>query len=158
MSIQLRACEKCGRRYQVGRGHRCPPPVGMPPQSDWPERLAPALRSVGIAASAIVLSGLFLAGLFFPPLLLWLVFALVAMAIGASKGEAFVGFVAGFMLGPFGVLAMVLGRGNLKDCPHCAKRVAPTATACPYCTRDLRQPTAGNGAHGSQAVAGRGRQ
>lgn len=75
-------------------------------------------------------------------LLVWLVCAVVAWMIGRKKGTPGIGFLAGLLLGPIGVLAIILSSGDRAPCPFCREPVRAGATACPHCQRDLPQPEA----------------
>ncbi len=46
---------------------------------------------------------------------IWFICGIIAAAIGSSKGEGFVGFIIGFILGPLGIIAAILSSGNRKD-------------------------------------------
>jgi hypothetical protein len=70
-------------------------------------------------------------------LLIWFTCGLIAAAIGVRKGEGFLAFIAGVMLGPIGILGALLSKGKLVDCPYCAERIQPRAVVCPHCQRQL---------------------
>jgi hypothetical protein len=70
-------------------------------------------------------------------LLVWLVCALIASAIGSKKGEPFSGFLFGAVLGPLGVLLALLSSGNRKPCPACREKIHKKATVCPHCRTAL---------------------
>ena len=70
-------------------------------------------------------------------LCLWSGFAVVAWAIGASKGEGIKSLFAGLLLGPIGVLLALVSGGDRKPCPHCAEPVRPAAKVCPHCRNSL---------------------
>jgi hypothetical protein len=62
----------------------------------------------------------------------WFICAFVAAAVASSKGaNAGLGFLAGLLLGPLGiVLAFVMGG---KKCPECRGNIIPGATRCKNC-------------------------
>jgi len=51
-------------------------------------------------------------------------------------------FLAGLLLGPFGILFAFLAPSRLEadriDCPYCTERIKPEARICPHCRSDLR--------------------
>jgi hypothetical protein len=67
----------------------------------------------------------------------WILCGVVAAMIGAKKGEPVSAFLVGVLLGPFGILAALLSKGNRKTCPFCRESIHKDATVCPRCQRDL---------------------
>jgi hypothetical protein len=63
--------------------------------------------------------------------------ALIAMSIGAPKGESGKSFVVGLLLGPIGVLLAMASTGDRHPCPHCAEPVRTSAKVCPHCREKL---------------------
>lgn len=61
----------------------------------------------------------------------------IAAMIGSRKGEAFVGFVVGFLLGPFGILIELFSKGKRTLCPFCKELVNCSATICKHCRSKL---------------------
>jgi hypothetical protein len=90
-------------------------------------------------------------------LLLWLACGLIGALVGADKGLTGFGFLAGFVLGPIGVLVVAVMQPRpqpagsttlapgMRTCPACAESVRAEATICRYCQRDLPplRPAAG---------------
>lgn len=69
----------------------------------------------------------------------WFICGLIAAAIGSSKGEGCVGFIIGLILGPLGILAALLSKGNRVRCPYCREYIDKKATKCPKCQSDLNE-------------------
>lgn len=65
---------------------------------------------------------------------LWVVSALVATYVGVQRGIGFLAFLNGVVLGPLGVLFVVIQKDNRRvACPHCAEQVLKVAKVCPHC-------------------------
>lgn len=71
-------------------------------------------------------------------LFIWFLFGIVAAIIGAQKGQGCLGFIAGFLLGPFGLIIMIFTKGNRVACPHCKELIRKDATVCPHCQREVK--------------------
>lgn len=71
--------------------------------------------------------------------LLWGVFVVVAVVVGASKGRAAEGLAWGVVLGPFGILIVALQRSAEESyiCPNCRGRVHAQARVCQHCRCEL---------------------
>lgn len=63
----------------------------------------------------------------------WMICAIIAAAIGNTKGEAGLGCLFGFLLGPIGILIMVLSAGDRVPCPFCKEMMKRDARLCPHC-------------------------
>lgn len=74
-------------------------------------------------------------------LVIWLVCAVVAASIYAQKRRsALLGFLAGLILGPLGVvLALASGRGHTARCPFCQETIDKKASICPRCRSSLME-------------------
>lgn len=93
-------------------------------------------------------------------LIVWLVCgAIAAMIAGNKGGNGGLGFVVGFLLGPFGIIAALfmgseagkvekqVSSGRMKACPRCAEAVLPAAHVCKHCGHEF-----GSGAVTDEAV------
>ncbi|PMM16928.1 hypothetical protein [Vibrio breoganii] len=68
----------------------------------------------------------------------WLVCTIVATHLGAKKGVPFLGFLNGLLMGPIGLLLVVLVKDQLRfSCPNCAESIMKKAKICPYCKTEL---------------------
>lgn len=91
-------------------------------------------------------------------LIFWIFCGLIAGAIYRGKGRSeAIGCVAGFLLGPFGILLALasgknsvglakqtakeenkaIARGEMQRCPYCAEVIRADARVCKHCGRDL---------------------
>ena len=68
---------------------------------------------------------------------IWVICAIIAAAIGGKKGEAGSGFLIGLVFGPIGVLFALLSTGNRKPCPFCKEQINKKAEICPHCRTAL---------------------
>ena len=78
---------------------------------------------------------------------------MIAAAIYHDKGgEALTGFMAGLILGIFGIILVALPKADQKEldrravewgqkrlCPFCKELIQPDAIVCPHCRSDLRK-------------------
>jgi hypothetical protein len=71
---------------------------------------------------------------------LWLVFAIWAAAVGSKKGKPVAGFFVGLLLGPIGVALAYLDKGKKSwvpdgyvACTHCLEKMREGAAVCPHC-------------------------
>jgi hypothetical protein len=68
---------------------------------------------------------------------LWILCGLIGAAVGSSKNLGPPGFVLGFLLGPIGIMIVVMMSGNRIPCPFCREKMNRRATVCPHCQRDV---------------------
>lgn len=79
-----------------------------------------------------------------------LLFGLCTAVISSRYGNnAFIGFIGGAVLGPFGLALLMSTIG--KACPRCMKRIHRKAVVCPYCQGE--QPKEATPAKESSAPA-----
>jgi len=69
----------------------------------------------------------------------WLICGVIAASIGSDKECGCLGFILGILLGPFGIIIILLIKGNKKLCPYCMSRIPAEATVCSKCQRDMSQ-------------------
>jgi len=65
----------------------------------------------------------------------WLLCGLIAAFIGEGKGHGCAALIIGSVLGPIGLLIVILMPGE--ECPYCRGSVRPGATVCPHCQRAI---------------------
>lgn len=72
----------------------------------------------------------------------WALCAIVGGVVGNGKGMGGSGFVWGLLLGPIGVLVVLVSDGNRVACPFCREMIHREAKVCPRCQRELATPDA----------------
>lgn len=83
----------------------------------------------------------------------WLICGGVAAMIANSRGgDGMMGFIAGVLLGPLGIVVACfmggekavadkqLADGAMKKCPRCAELVQPDAQICKHCGHEFVAP------------------
>ena len=73
--------------------------------------------------------------------IIWIICAIIGAIIGGRKGSGCAGTALGFLLGPIGVIIVLIMRGNRKTCPHCKELIHSQATTCKHCGKDLNAPS-----------------
>lgn len=67
-------------------------------------------------------------------ILIWVVCAASAAAIGKYKRQLWQSVALGVLLGPLGAFIVLISPAK---CPFCATSIPTQAKVCPNCTRDL---------------------
>lgn len=81
-------------------------------------------------------------GMIFGAIFIWLPSVIYATSAGAKKGVPILGFINGFLLGPIGVLfVMMQDDENRIPCPKCAESIFKTAKICPHCQQEVLHKT-----------------
>ena len=71
-------------------------------------------------------------------LVIWIASVLAAAVIATRKGNPIGGTFLGIVLGPIGLLIVLLsGSANRVACPFCAEKILKKATVCPHCQREV---------------------
>jgi len=70
-------------------------------------------------------------------LVAWILCGVAAGMIGSGKGQGCLGFILGFLLGPFGIVFALLMKGDRKQCPLCKEYISKNSKRCPKCQADL---------------------
>jgi hypothetical protein len=83
-------------------------------------------------------------------LIVWaVIWGVIGAILGERKGQPFGGFLISALLGPIGVLIVLLSkaetdaiekrqrREGMRKCDHCAEMVKGDAIVCRYCGRDI---------------------
>lgn len=63
----------------------------------------------------------------------------VSYLIGNKKGIATSSFFLGLILGPIGIIIVLLSKGNMISCPYCKKLIDFNALKCPYCQSNISE-------------------
>lgn len=69
----------------------------------------------------------------------WGACAVVSALVMGRNNQAVVGFLAGAVFGPLGLLFALLS-GSGRKCNHCQSSAHPQADVCAHCHRDIETP------------------
>lgn len=76
-------------------------------------------------------------------LIIWIVCGILGAVIGSNKGVGCLGAILGFVLGPLGLLIVVVTPDETRvECPFCREKINKAAVVCPHC-RNPQQPGPG---------------
>ena len=71
-------------------------------------------------------------------IILWIIFGLIGAAIGQKKGRSLEGFFAGLLLGPLGLIYIIVKKPKWK-CPECGGAIDKNVRKCKHCGSDIKQ-------------------
>lgn len=72
-------------------------------------------------------------------IIFWFLCVIIGAILGHRKGELIGGLLFGLLLGPIGVVIVLLHKGNRQACPYCRELMHKEATVCPHCQRALTE-------------------
>ncbi len=72
-------------------------------------------------------------------LFFWFLCGIVSALIGKQKGFGCNGFLLGVLLGPIGIIIVLLVKGNRKQCTFCKELINSDAIKCPKCRSKLAE-------------------
>jgi len=72
--------------------------------------------------------------------LIWILCGVLAAAFGSQKGTGCMSAIIGFLLGPIGLIVVILDKGNRINCPYCRQLIDKKAVICPFCRSSLVSP------------------
>jgi phage FluMu protein Com len=70
----------------------------------------------------------------------WVLCGILGYLIGQAKGRGEEGAVAGLLLGPLGIIFMLVAGDKRPRCPACRQSVDPSAWICPHCQHQITEP------------------
>jgi len=71
---------------------------------------------------------------------IWLTCVVISAVVGAQRGNPLGGTFSGVMLGPLGVLIVLLSKDkNRVPCPFCAEKIQKKAKICLFCRKELAE-------------------
>ena len=76
-------------------------------------------------------------------ILVWVVCIIIATILGSRKGMGVSSFFFGLILGPLGVILVLLSKGKRIACPFCDKLIHMTSTVCPHCEKEITATNTG---------------
>lgn len=71
-------------------------------------------------------------------IILWIIFGLIGAAIGQKKGRPAEGFFAGLLLGPLGLIYIIVKKPKWK-CSECGGAIDKNVRKCKHCGSDIKQ-------------------
>ena len=76
-------------------------------------------------------------------ILVWVVCIIIATILGSRKGMGVSSFFFGLILGPLGVILVLLSKGKRIACPFCGKLIYMTSTVCTHCEKEITDTNTG---------------
>jgi hypothetical protein len=67
--------------------------------------------------------------------IIWGISIVLGIIIGARKGMGCLGLIGCLILGPVGVIIVIVTKGYKVYCIHCRKTISRKAVVCPYCQK-----------------------
>jgi hypothetical protein len=71
-------------------------------------------------------------------IILWIIFAIIGALIGQKKGRPLEGFFAGLLLGPIGLIFIIVRQPKWK-CPECGGAIDKNVRKCKHCGSEIKQ-------------------
>lgn len=68
--------------------------------------------------------------------IVWIVLALIGAAIGQKKSKVLEGFVAGLLLGPIGLIWIIVAKAKHR-CPECQGAIEKGVAKCQHCRTEI---------------------
>ena len=72
-----------------------------------------------------------------------LLFGIASSIVGSRKGMAGSGFALGALLGPIGLIIVLVSAGNRIQCPACRELIHADAIKCRHCGVAIEKPLPG---------------
>jgi hypothetical protein len=70
--------------------------------------------------------------------IIWLICVAISAVVGAKRGNPLGGTFLGVVLGPIGLLIVLLSEDKYRvPCPFCAEKIQKKAKICPFCRKEL---------------------
>lgn len=66
-------------------------------------------------------------------IMIWAFCGVIAGLLGHYKGVGCGGFVVGVLLGPLGIILILMSVGNRVKCRFCQQYIDPKSITCPVC-------------------------
>lgn len=71
-------------------------------------------------------------------IILWIISGIIGALIGQKKGRPLEGFFAGLLLGPIGLIFIIVRQPKWK-CPECGGAIDKGVRKCKHCGSDIKQ-------------------
>ena len=70
-------------------------------------------------------------------ILVLVICGIIASILGSRKGIGVSAFFFGLILGPLGVILVLLSKGKRVACPFCDKLIYKVSPVCPHCQQEI---------------------